>query len=205
MEIQRPLRDTRQRLLWELARSGHTRGFRQLYRELSGPVMRYLMSRLRSSAEAEDVASEVFHKVVTSLDSYDPKRGSVQGWVITLARNTLIDHLRRARPTEPIDNIENVLADGATDALMELIAQEEARFAHGILQRYPAEVREMFSMHFAHGLPYRDIATTMGLSESAVKQRFARTLRELRQELGAHKPSAHTKRQHAIEKSPRTT
>ena len=204
MEIPRQLRDARQRLLWELARSGNTRGFQQLYRELSGPVMRYLISRLHSSPEAEDVAAEVFRKLVASLDSYDPKRGSVQGWVITMARNALIDHLRRARPTEPIDNIADVLADGATDALTEIIQQEEARFAHGVLQRYPAEVREMFSMHFAHGLPYRDIATAMGVSEAAVKQRFARTLRELRQELGAHKPSADPIRQ-SVEESPRTT
>ena len=192
------LRDARQRLLWELARNGHARGFRQLYRELSVPVLRYLRSRLRSRADADDVASDVFHKLVTSLDKYDPERGSVQAWVMTLARNTLIDHLRRARPTEPIESVADVLADGGPDALDGLIEQEDARFAYGILRRYPPEVREMFSLHFAHGLPYRDVAAAMGLSEAAVKQRFARTLRELRLELGATKNGGTPTRRKAI-------
>jgi RNA polymerase sigma-70 factor (ECF subfamily) len=199
----RQLRDARQRLLWELARNGHARGFRQLYRELSVPVLRYLTSRLRSSAEAEDVASEVFQKVVTFLDKYDPERGSVQAWVMTLARNTLIDHLRRQRPTEPMESVADTLADGAPDALERLVEEEDARFAHGIMRRYPPEVREMFSLHFAHGLPYRDIATTMGMSEAAVKQRFARTLRELRQAWGTRKRES-SSREHdsGVEKTP---
>ena len=151
------------------------------------PVLGYLTSRLRSREDAEDVASDVFHKLVTSLDKYDPERGSVQAWIMTMARNTLIDHMRRVRPTESIDDVAEMLADGAPNALGELIEQEDARFAYGILRHHPPIVREMFSLHFAHGMPYRDIATALGLSESAVKQRFSRTLRELREELGARK------------------
>lgn len=183
----RQLRDARQRLLLELARHGHVHAFRRLYRELSVPVLHYLTSRLRSREDAEDVASEVFHKLVTSLDKYDPERGSVQAWIMTMARHTLIDHLRRSRPTESIDGVAEVLADGAPDALAELVEQEDARLAYGILRHHPPIVREMFALHFAHGMPYRDIATALGLSESAVKQRFSRTLRELRAELGARK------------------
>jgi len=203
VKIPRQLRDARQRLLWELARNGHARAFRQLYRELSVPILHYVTSRLRSRTDAEDVTSDVFHKLVTSMGKYDPERGSVQAWVMALARNTLIDHVRRARPTEPIVHVADVLADGARDALEQLIEQEDARFAYGILRRYPPEVREMFSLHFAHGLTYRDVATTMGLSEAAVKQRFARTLRELRLELGAHKRAA-APEPRGIVPSPRT-
>ena len=185
MELKRPLRDARQRLLWQLAKNGQASAFRQLYRDVSGPVLRYLSSRLRSREDAEDVASEVFRKLVANLEQFEPGRGSVQGWVMGMTRNALIDHLRRRRSEECVDEVADTLADGNPDALSRLVDDEEAQFAHGILQRYPAEVREMFSLHFAHGLPYRDIASSMGMSEAAVKQRFARTLRQLRQELGA--------------------
>jgi RNA polymerase sigma-70 factor (ECF subfamily) len=194
MQMQPALRDARQRLLWELARNGQASAFRQLYRELSGPVLRYLSSRLRSHQDAEDVASEVFQKLVANLERFEPRRGSLQGWVMGMTRNALIDHVRRRRPTEDVDHLAALLADGAPDALSQIIDDEEADFACGILQRHPPEVREMFSLHFAHGLAYRDIATTLGLSEAAVKQRFARTLRQLRGELGARNRSAQKRR-----------
>jgi RNA polymerase sigma-70 factor (ECF subfamily) len=184
MHLQRSLRDARHRLLWQLAVHGQASAFRQLYRELSGPVLAYLSSRLRSREDAEDVASEVFRKLVAHLEHFEAGRGSLQAWVLGMTRHALIDHLRRARPVEDLDGVAETLADGTTDALARLVDDEEAQFAHGILRGYPAEVREMFSLHFAHGLTYADIARSMGLTETAVKQRFARTLRQLRQELG---------------------
>lgn len=176
----RSLRDARHGLLLRLARNGHAASFRRLYRELSPPVLRYLCARLGNETDAEDVASEVFHKFVTRLRDHDAARGSVQAWVFSMARSTLIDHLRRRRPTQPLDDIVETLADGARDGLGRLIADEEARFETGLLQSSAPEVREMFALHFTHGLSYREIATTLGLSEAAVKQRFARTLRSLR-------------------------
>jgi len=180
------VRDTRQRVLWKLACAGHAPSFRRLHRELSGPVLRYLTARLGRGADAEDVASEVFRKFVVSLRRYDPERGSLEAWVFTMARSALVDHLRRKRPMQSLDDVVETLADDRPDGLDRLVADEEARFAHGLLQRYPAVVREMFALHFAHGLSYRDIAATLGMSEAAVKQRFARTLRDLRQRLGTH-------------------
>jgi RNA polymerase sigma-70 factor (ECF subfamily) len=176
-------RDARQRLLVRLARDGHTPSFRRLYRELSGPVLRYLTSRLDNAADAEDVASEVFQRFVTRLDQYDPARGSVQAWVFRMARNRMIDHLRRIRRMDALDDIVQTLADGSPDGLSRMLADEEARFASGLLRQHPPEVREMFALHFAHGLSYREIAVMLGLSEAAVKQRFARTMRDLRQRL----------------------
>ena len=205
MEIKRPLRDARQRLLWELARNGQSTAFRQLYRELSGPVLRYLSSKLRSQQEAEDVASEVFRKLIGNMDRFEPSRGSLQGWVMTMTRHALIDHVRRARPTETLESVADMLADAQPDSLSRIIEDEEARFAHGILRRYPAEVQEMFSLHFAHGLAYRDIASAMGMSEAAVKQRFARTLRELRKELGALTYAQKAATPPGVSESPRTT
>ena len=204
MQLQHPLRDARQQLLWRLARDGQASAFRQLYRELSGPVLRYLSSRLRTPEDAEDVASEVFRKFVGHLEQFDPGRGSLQGWVMGMARNALIDHLRRARPTEDVALLYDTLADSRQDVLSRLVDDEEADFAHSILRGYPAEVREMFSLHFAHGLPYRDIASTLGMSEAAVKQRFARTLRTLRLELGAHTSAAVGQSPGSVVQSPRT-
>ena len=53
-------------------------------------------------------------------------------------------------------------------------------FLSGLLAEHPAEIREMFALRFGQVLSYREIAACLGLSESAVKQRFSRTLRELR-------------------------
>jgi RNA polymerase sigma-70 factor (ECF subfamily) len=183
LDVRQRLRDRRQRFLLELARGGHERAFRRLYRELYGPVARYVSARVRPREDAEDVTSQIFFKLLRGLDRYDPERGSPWTWIMTLARNTVIDHLRSTRPTASAEELSEVLVGNDPDPLSNLIEEEEARFAHGVLRRYPAEVREMFSLRFAHGFRYREIAEVMNLSEAAVKQRFSRISRELRLEI----------------------
>lgn len=181
------MRDRRQRLLLSLARAGSERAFRRLYGELYGPVMGYLAARLASREDAEDLCSVIFMRFLRRLDRFDPDRGSVLGWILAMARHATIDHYRAQRPTESRNlSLEESAAEieaPDSDALQLLIDDESAQLLHGVLRAESAELREMFSLRFAQGLRYAEIAQHMGLSESAVKQRFSRTMRELRRKL----------------------
>ena len=75
------------------------------------------------------------------------------------------------------------MAGNGGNPLEVLIDDEEARLLHGVLADHPAELREMFALHYGQGLRYREIAQILGLNEAAVKQRFSRALRQLRVEL----------------------
>lgn len=183
MDPLRRARDLHHRLLLARARAGHEASLRALYRALYDPVAGYVARRIGSAEDAQDVVAIVFGRFVDRLDHYESSRGSVWTWVMTLARHAVIDHWRvRRPPTEPIEPLADALASDRPDPLDVLVEAEEERLLHGVLRDEPDEVREMFVLHFVDGMRYAEIAKVMGLGESAVKQRFARTLRRLRRD-----------------------
>ncbi len=184
MDLKKKLRDTRHRLWLELARKGNEDAFRRLYGEIHDPVAAYVNRRVPQRAEAEDLTAEVFRRFVSRLDGFDGSRGSVLTWVVTMARNAVIDHHRRTRPdTVPAEDLAEVLAGGETGALQSLIQQEDLRRVRSLLLKRPPEIREMFDLRFGQGLRVRQVAQVLGISPDAAKQRFARTLRQLQDEL----------------------
>lgn len=170
------------------AAAGDARAFTALYRALHPVVWGYLGRRLDGRADVEDLVGRTFGRVVEHLHRFDPERGNVRAWVIGIARNALIDHLRaqHARGTE--DDALARLADASLDPADVLVARERDAELHARLAECSPAVREMLALRFADGLRVREIAVIMGLSEAATKQRFARALRELRSRLGEHAP-----------------
>lgn len=175
-----PGRDARLARLARKAAAGDRGAFVGLYRELYEPIWRFVRARVGVRMDAEDLVSQVFHRMLEKLHQFDPARGSVRTWVLAMARNAVIDHYRKRRESQPPDELEDVLADGGISPLEALEHDEHARVVRQLLVQQPAEVREMFALRFGDGLRYREIAELMGLSEAAIKQRFSRTLRELR-------------------------
>jgi RNA polymerase sigma-70 factor (ECF subfamily) len=163
---------------------GDGEAFRQLYRSLHPVVWRYVSRRIATRADVEDLVSRTFTRIVEHLHRFDPERGNVRAWAIGIARNAVIDHLRAQRGRGVDADAVEWLADAALDPAGVLEADERDAELRALLSEYPPVVREMFSLRFGDGLRVREIATLMDMSEAAVKQRFARTLRELRGKLG---------------------
>ena len=182
-DLQRIRRDHRHARLLKAARNGDTDAFSHLYRELYDPVADYLMPRLRIRADAEDLIATVFHRFLQQLARFDAGRGSVYVWILTMARNALIDHLRRQRETVPVDEMAEVLVGVAPDPLDDLIQAERAARVQAALRTLPAETREMLALHYGQQLRLREIGNLLGLSETAVKKRFSRARQVLRERL----------------------
>ena len=180
MSISRYLRDQRHARLLARARQGDADAFRQLYRELYDPVTHYLGTRLQNREDVEDLTARVFQRFLSRLESFDAARGSVAAWLLTMARNALVDHYRARKEVISLESVAEVLTAEGDDPLVAILRAEEAALVKDLLQELPPETREMFSLRFGHDLRYRDIASCLGLSEQAVKQRFSRTLRDLR-------------------------
>lgn len=194
MNLNRKIRDGRHRLWWRLAHRGHEDALRRLYSELYGPVAGYVGPRVGNRQDAEDLVSRVFQGFLERLAHYEPRRGSVMSWVLAMARHAVIDHHRRlvahgAARTRTVDVAElaDVLAAttavGTEDPLATMIRDEEEDLVRRWLHRQPADIREMFALRYGQGLRLAEVAHVMDLSEAAVKQRFARTLRKIRHEL----------------------
>ena len=185
--IHRSRRDQRPRRLLRRALRGDERALRRLYRELWTPLHRYVAARKLPREDAEDIVAQVFTRFLERMDRYDPRRGGVRAWLLGIARHALIDHYRRRRPdtatsqNEPFEELARHAGDPAPDPLDSLIEEEEARLTSGVLAGQPVETRELFALRYGQGLSHREIASLTGLGEAAVRQRFSRAMREIRE------------------------
>jgi RNA polymerase sigma-70 factor (ECF subfamily) len=180
-----PSYDDRLRELCERARGGDRDAFRALYAELYGPVARYVARRVGRREDAEDLVARVFHKLLERLPEIDGARGSVKMFVLSMTRNAVIDHIRTRRRAVPLDDVDGLLADEAGTPLDALVREEDLRDLRAVLLEMPDEAREMLSLRYGDGLRHGEIAEIYGLQVAAVKQRFSRALKALREKLDA--------------------
>ena len=150
-----------------------------IYSTYSGRVMGYIMSRIRRRAEAEDLCADVFEKVVRKLPEFDPEKASLNTWIFTITRNTVIDFYRRTRPQEELD--ENLSDDSEVDE--SLLKEESLSELAQALKRMPQQLRDIVILRYYDGKPLTDIAKMMNLSYGAVKLRHQNALAILRSEL----------------------
>lgn len=166
------------------AQGGDAKAFSALFAALHPVVYSHLAARVRVRADAEDLTADTLHRFVDRIAHYDASKGSVRGWVLTIARNALIDHLRRAgrQNIAPLEDVEHVLSDArfAPDAGEVDPRVQQVRDA---LADHPPTTREMFALRYGEGLTVAETAAVLGLSESAAKQRFSRALRAIKERL----------------------
>ena len=151
----------------------------RIYTEYSGKVMGYIRARIRSSAEAEDLHSEVFEKVLKKIGEFDPSKASLNTWIFTITWNTVIDHFRRAKPSEELD--ENLSDNVELDE--DLLNSETLSELAAALRKLPQQMMDIIVLRYYDGKPLTEIAEMMNLSYGAVKLRHQNAVLMLRQAL----------------------
>lgn len=112
---------------------------------------------------------------------YDPRRGSLLTWIMTIARSRAIDNLRRRVPEPRDPSLRSTDAEAAAaDGVDELI--DRWRLAD-LLARIPREEAEALRLRFYGGLAQPEIAERMGLPLGTVKTRMVAGLVRLREML----------------------
>lgn len=164
------------RLAIARAKEGDRDAVRFLYVRYSDNVYGYVRSIVRDEREAEDLTQHVFMKLVTVITKYEDRGVPFSGWLLRLARNVALDHLRRRRPTPT----EDVLA---ADTHADESSRERARDFHSALASLPEEQRDVVIMRHVVGLTPQEIAERMGRSESSIHGLHHRGRRALQQEL----------------------
>jgi RNA polymerase sigma-70 factor (ECF subfamily) len=164
------------RLAVARAKQGDREALRFLYERYSDNVYGYIRSIVRDEPEAEDLTQHVFMKLITVIVKYDDRGIPFSGWLLRLARNVALDHLRRHRAT-PTEEVFAGSADGDDGA------RERAQDLHAALAALPEEQRSVMIMRHVVGLSPPEIAEQMGRSESSIHGLHHRGRRALRAEL----------------------
>ena len=148
-----------------------------LYAQYYSKVLGYIHARIRNRADAEDLCADVFEKVQRKLAEFDPAKASVSTWIFTITRNTVIDHYRRSKPAEELD--ENLSDNLEIDE--SLLNTETLSELAGALRALPEELRDLIVLRYYDGKPLTEIAEMMQLSYGAVKLRHQNALMLLRE------------------------
>lgn len=151
----------------------------RIYTEYHGKVMGYIRARVQSAADAEDLCSNVFEKVLLKIGDYDSEKSSVSTWIFTITRNTVIDFFRRNHPSDELD--ENMADDTEVDA--DLLRTETLSELAAALRRLPQNLAEIVVLRYYDGKPLTEIADLLGISYGAVKLRHQAALKALRRDL----------------------
>jgi RNA polymerase sigma-70 factor, ECF subfamily len=169
-----------------LALQGDVESFVQLYHRYVRPLFSYLYSRLGDRQDAEDVTSVAFERAWLSIGRYVPvPSGSFRGWLFTVARRALADHLRsRKPPSVDLAKIADALADTFPGPEERALAGEQWRQVVAAVSSLPHEQQEIIALRFFGGLTYRDIAEVLGKNEAAVKMAAYRALAQVRRTVG---------------------
>ena len=160
-------------------------GFADAYDEHVWDVYGFVAYRVRSREEAEDLTQLVFERALRVWGEFDPARASAKTWLLTIARNALIDHYRRDRSAQqqPVEGEQGEAALGASEPDERGLGPAPELAA--ALETLGARAREIIALRFGGDLTGAQIAELTGLTLANVQQILSRSLRSLREELEA--------------------
>jgi RNA polymerase sigma-70 factor (ECF subfamily) len=159
-------------------RRGDPRALEALHAEYGRTVHGYLRGAVGDAGTAEDVFQRVMTEVWRRGEQYDPARGTVLSWVMTIARSRAIDELRRRRPEPDADAVARLAAQPAPGEDADALA-DRWRVAH-LLGRLPHEEADLLRLRFFDDLSQTEIADRTGIALGTVKKRMVRGLARLR-------------------------
>jgi RNA polymerase sigma-70 factor (ECF subfamily) len=163
------------RLAVARAKEGDQEALRFLYVTYSHNIYGYVRSVVRDDHEAEDVTQHVFAKLMTSLRKYDDRGIPFFAWLLRLARNVAIDHLRANRLT-PTETVFDPNATAPADI-------DQVHTVREALATLPDEQREVVLLRHVVGLSPGEIAHRMGRTEGSIHGLHHRGRRALQREL----------------------
>jgi RNA polymerase sigma-70 factor (ECF subfamily) len=168
--------------------AGDERSLGALYDRWHAVVHGVVARVLRQPDDIEDVVEETFWQAWRQASRFDPARGAVQTWLLTIARSRALDRVRalRRRRESPLegDDGEVVVQQAApSDPGLDAEASERRRIVAAALSELPAEQRETLELGYYGGLSQSEIAERTGQPLGTVKTRMRSAMQKLRSRL----------------------
>jgi RNA polymerase sigma-70 factor (ECF subfamily) len=167
--------------LVERCRRGDALAWEALVRQYQARVFAVAFHYLRDPEEARDLAQDVFVKVYRNLDSF--RGGGFLPWLLRLARNSVIDRLRRIKARPPARDVpveeSTGLHDPGPSPEDAWVTDAKKRLVHRALGTMSEQNREMILLKEIQGLNLNEISELLGVPIGTVKSRSNRARLEL--------------------------
>jgi RNA polymerase sigma-70 factor (ECF subfamily) len=161
------------------AKRGNPTAFAEIYDEHYPAIYRYIFFRVGSEAVAEDLAGEVFVRLVEKIDQFTYRGRPLLAWLYTIARNLVADHHRRTGRATMVPLDEGLVANSVDPEAAASLTLSQRRLAVA-LQELTEEQRQVVVLKFFEGLDNQTVAMIVDKSVGAVKSLQHRGLAALR-------------------------
>ncbi len=167
------------RTLIASAQAGNSQAFEELFRVCYAPVFRFIFLKLKSRDESEDVTQEVFIKMLKSLPHYEDRGPSLLPYLFVIARNAVIDHVRKQKPEAGDDELWALVSQDPTPEESAQLGEETSQVIRILSQLSEAE-EAVLKLKYLDGLSTSEISLLLEKSEEAVRQLLSRGIRRAR-------------------------
>jgi RNA polymerase sigma-70 factor (ECF subfamily) len=173
--------EIRDEQLLRMMQAGDEDAFTTLYRRRQGAIYRFVLAISGSAPLAEDVTQEVFMALIRDSRSYDPSRGSLNSYLLGMARHHALRFLKRDRTYVPIAHTRDGSRESGDPAPL---SPEDPHYAmsrretiHAVQQAIlslPGHYREAVVLCDLNEMSYEEAASVLGCSVGTVRSRLHR-------------------------------
>jgi len=146
-------------------------------------IYRFVLYKLGSEAIAEDIASEVFVRLLEAIKKRNGPNTNIKSWLLSTASHAIADHLRRVyrRPTEALSDAMPDFASSLTD---EIDLRQQADSVRGAFAQLTPDQQNVLALRFGDGYSLEETAAVMQKKVNAVKALQFRALAALQRYIG---------------------
>jgi len=166
-------------------KAGHVEALSALYDRYSNLVYGLALRVLSNSEEAEDITQEIF-LALWHKDNFNPSRGSLSSFLVTMTRSRSIDRLRsRNTKLKFLQRWKRITTAESTsmNPLEQVSMNERSQLIREALTRLPDSERQVLEIAYYEGLSQSEIAKRLGTPLGTVKTRTRQGLLKLKQNL----------------------
>jgi len=172
--------------LAERLKRGDRRAASEIFDHWHPKIFAFFLRKTGDRQGAEDLAQDIFIKVLTRIETFEPKTGAFSAWIWGISKNALIDHYREKKAIRfsemkgPEEDEDEVDFPGKEVSYEDKI---EVKRVLAAAESLDPDEKELFDLHHISGLSYSEISAIMGKSEAALRVYVHRLNLKLRKKL----------------------
>jgi len=163
---------------------GDSSAFGSLYDRYQPAIYRFIVVKVGSREEAEDITHHVFLSAWQKVSTYKHRGHPFSSWLYQIARNLVIDHYRAKKDDISLDKLDPDSSIIPAVAQLDLSVKLQLDKVHRAIAELKAEHQDVIILRFVEDLPLKEVAAILKKSEGAIKLAQHRAIKELKKKLG---------------------
>ena len=163
---------------------GDSSAFGSLYDHYQPAIYRFIIIKVGSREEAEDITHQVFLSAWAKVRAYKHRGHPFSSWLYQIARNMVIDHYRSKHDDISLEKIDPESSIIPAVAQSDLSIKLQLEKVHAAIKGLKPDYQDVIILRFIEDLPLKEVSAILKKSEGAVKLVQHRAIKELKKALG---------------------